>query len=79
MEYHEHESLTIEERTRWRQIITSRSDLRRALSECVVREDFQRISEDQRYNPLFPQHKWDVIIRILAPPQDKPKVLNKYF
>lgn len=40
------------------------------LTEAVVREDFERIRTDVRYESLFEPQSWDVIIRILAPPDD---------
>ncbi|KAK7871929.1 hypothetical protein R5R35_009732 [Gryllus longicercus] len=63
--------LTVEDREKWRQIITTESTLRTLLTEATVREDFERIRHDQRYERLFEPHKWDVIIRVLAPP-DRP-------
>jgi hypothetical protein len=44
--------------------------LRKQLTEAVVREDFERIRSDVRYEKLFDTHTWDVIVRILAPPND---------
>lgn len=63
--------LTLEDRAKWRQIITTESTLRTLLTEATVREDYERIRKDQRYEKLFEPKKWDVIIRILSPP-DKP-------
>lgn len=40
------------------------------LVEASVREDFERIRQDSRYEKLFDSHSWDVIIRILSPPED---------
>jgi hypothetical protein len=40
------------------------------LREAVVREDFERIRTDIRYERLFQPQSWDVIIRILAPPDE---------
>lgn len=40
------------------------------LKEAVVREDFERIRSDVRYERIFEPQTWDVIIRILAPPED---------
>lgn len=68
--------LTRDERLRWREVITHESTLRRSLARSSTREDFTRVAHDQRYAPLYTPHKWDVIIRILAPPHDKPK--NRY-
>lgn len=59
---------TQEERTKWREIITTESTLRTLLTEAVVREDFELIRKDVRYTNLFAPAKWDVIIRILSPP-----------
>ncbi|XP_063236042.1 uncharacterized protein LOC134538550 [Bacillus rossius redtenbacheri] len=62
-------TLTVEDREKWRQIITTESTLRTLLTEATVREDFERIRSDQRYEQLFEPRKWDVIIRVLAPPE----------
>lgn len=43
---------------------------RSKLKEAVVREDFERIRSDQRYERIFEAQTWDVLIRILAPPDD---------
>lgn len=40
------------------------------LTEAVVREDFERIRSDVRYEQLFEPQAWEVLIRILAPPDD---------
>lgn len=64
--------LTMADKMKWRQIITTESTLRTLLTEAVVREDFERIRCDQRYEKLFEPPKWDVIIRILTP-IDRPK------
>lgn len=45
------------------------STLRTLLTEATIREDYERIRTDQRYEQLFEPKKWDVIIRILAPPE----------
>lgn len=63
------QSLTLEDRKKWREIITTESTLRTLLTEATVREDYERIRKDQRYEKLFEPPKWDVIIRILAPPE----------
>ncbi|CAH1176166.1 unnamed protein product [Phaedon cochleariae] len=69
--------LTTSDKMKWRQIITTESSLRTLLTECVVREDYERvIHSDSRYATLFEPPKWDVIIRILSPP-DKPKSRKK--
>lgn len=62
--------LSYEDRLKWKEIITTESTLRKMLTEAVVREDFERISTDVRYTQLFEPQSWDVIIRILAPPED---------
>jgi len=67
------QSLTIDDRKKWQEIITQESTLRTMLTEATVREDFERIRKDQRYEKLFEPQKWDVIIRVLAPPPDKPQ------
>lgn len=61
--------LTMEDREKWRQIISTESTLRTMLTRATVREDYERIRHDQRYEKLFEPRKWDVIIRILSPPQ----------
>lgn len=66
--------LTREERLRWREVITHESTLRRELARSSTREEFSRVAHDHRFAPLYAPHKWEVIIRILAPPPDKPKV-----
>lgn len=60
--------LTKEDREKWRQIICTESTLRTMLTHAIVREDYERIRHDQRYEKLFEPKKWDVIIRILSPP-----------
>ncbi|CAB3371738.1 Hypothetical predicted protein [Cloeon dipterum] len=62
--------LTDADREKWRQIITTESTLRTLLTEATVREDYERIRHDQRYERLFEPQKWDVIIRVLAPPEE---------
>ncbi|XP_026763928.2 uncharacterized protein LOC113522448 isoform X2 [Galleria mellonella] len=68
--------LTRAERLRWRELIAHESTLRRELARAAARDDYARLARDHRFAPLYPPHKWDVIIRILAPPPDKPK--NRY-
>lgn len=68
LEPHYGSELTEEERTRWREIITTESTLRTLLTEAVVKEDYELIRKDARYTNLFAPAKWDVIIRILSPP-----------
>ncbi|KAI5634988.1 hypothetical protein NE865_12312 [Phthorimaea operculella] len=68
--------LTREERLRWRELITHESTLRRELARSSTREEFFKVAHDHRFAPLYAPHKWEVIIRILAPPPDKPK--NRY-
>ncbi|CAG7834178.1 unnamed protein product [Allacma fusca] len=60
--------LTEDDREKWRQIITTESTLRTLLTQATVREDYERIRRDTRYEKLFEPEKWDVIIRVLAPP-----------
>lgn len=66
--------LSYEDRVKWKEIITTESTLRKMLTTAVVREDFERISHDVRYERLFEPQSWDVIIRILAPPDDDVKL-----
>lgn len=65
------EFLSIEDREKWRQIITTESTLRTMLTTATVREDYEMIRRDQRYEKLFEPTKWDVIIRILSPPHGR--------
>jgi hypothetical protein len=60
--------LTEYDRDKWRQIITRESILRSLLTQATVREDYERIRRDTRYEKLFEPEKWDVIIRVLASP-----------
>ncbi|KAK4015134.1 hypothetical protein OUZ56_030123 [Daphnia magna] len=60
--------LTIEDRQKWQQIITTESTLRTMLTEAVVHEDFERIRRDTRFQRVFEPKKWDVIIRVLSAP-----------
>lgn len=71
------EVLTMSDKIKWRQIITTESTLRTMLTEAVVREDFERIRHDQRYEHIFEPPKWDIIIRIIAP-LDKPKNSSRF-
>lgn len=69
---HHHTPLTqyisYDDKAKWKEIITTESSLRTMLTEAVVREDFERIRQDTRYERIFEPQTWDVIIRILAPP-----------
>lgn len=70
---HEHilqRQISYDDKVKWRDIITTESTLRTMLTEAVVREDFERIRSDTRYETIFQPQTWDVIIRILAPPDD---------
>nr|XP_023029072.1 uncharacterized protein LOC111517221 [Leptinotarsa decemlineata] len=69
--------LTTSDKMKWRQIITTESTLRTLLTECVVREDYERVRSDSRYVNLFEPPKWDVIIKILSPPDKPPKNRKK--
>lgn len=68
--------LSYEDRLKWKEIITTESTLRKMLTSAIVREDFERISHDVRYERLFEPQSWDVIIRILAPPEDDGKLMQ---
>lgn len=70
--------LTEEERTKWREIITTESTLKTLLTEAIVKEDFELIRKDSRYVNLFPPAKWDVIIRIISPPQNGSTSSSSY-
>ncbi|XP_050443659.1 uncharacterized protein LOC126847462 isoform X2 [Adelges cooleyi] len=67
--YRVEQTLTLEDKRKWRQIITTESTLRTLITEATVREDYERIRSDPRYERIFEPEKWDVIIRVLAPPQ----------
>lgn len=74
------ETISYDDKIKWRDIITTESTLRTMLTEAVVREDFERIRSDTRYETLFEPQTWDVLIRILAPPDDvelRPKRKGK--
>lgn len=62
--------ISYDDKLKWRDIITTQSTLRTMLTEATVREDYERIRSDTRYETLFEPQTWDVIIRILAPPDD---------
>lgn len=62
--------ISYDDKVRWRDIITTESTLRTMLTEATIREDFERIRSDTRYETLFQPQTWDVLIRILAPPDD---------
>lgn len=62
--------LSYEDKAKWKEIITTESSLRTMLTEAVVREDFERIRNDVRYERIFEPQAWDVLIRILALPED---------
>uniref|UniRef100_A0A7G3AF79 Papillote n=1 Tax=Lutzomyia longipalpis TaxID=7200 RepID=A0A7G3AF79_LUTLO len=68
--------LSYEDKTKWKEIITTESTLRTMLTEAVVKEDFERIRSDARYESLFEPQSWDVIIRILAPPEEDVELRN---
>ncbi|KAL1138715.1 hypothetical protein AAG570_008777 [Ranatra chinensis] len=52
-------TLTVDDRKKWRDIITTESTLRTMLTEATVREDYERIRRDERYESLFEPEKWD--------------------
>lgn len=62
--------ISYDDKVKWKDIITTESTLRTMLTEAIVREDYERIRTDTRYETLFEPTTWDVIIRILAPPDD---------
>ncbi|CAG5035281.1 unnamed protein product [Parnassius apollo] len=70
--------LTREERLRWREVLAREGTLRRELAHCASRDDFARLALDRRFAPLYPPHKWEVIVRILAPPADRHNLPNRY-
>uniref|UniRef100_A0A1B6H0M5 ZP domain-containing protein n=1 Tax=Cuerna arida TaxID=1464854 RepID=A0A1B6H0M5_9HEMI len=74
--YRVEQTLTLDDRRKWREIITTESTLRTLLTEATIKEDYERIRKDQRYEKLFEPQKWDVIIRVLAPPE-KPQFDQK--
>ncbi|XP_050293740.1 uncharacterized protein LOC126734248 [Anthonomus grandis grandis] len=69
--------LTMTDRMKWRQIITTESTLRTLLTEATVRDDYERISRDSRFEHIYEPPKWDVIIRILSPEDIGPD--QKYY
>lgn len=69
--------LTFSDMIKWRQIITTHSNLRTLLSEAVDREDFERIRNDKRFEKIFEPIKWDIILRILTP-LDKTKAQGRF-
>lgn len=69
--YRVEQTLTLEDKRKWRQIITTESTLRQLITEATVREDFERIRSDPKYEQIFEPEKWDVIIRVIAPPQQQ--------
>uniref|UniRef100_A0A1B0DCF3 Uncharacterized protein n=1 Tax=Phlebotomus papatasi TaxID=29031 RepID=A0A1B0DCF3_PHLPP len=52
--------LSYEDKTKWKEIITTESTLRTMLKEAVVKEDFERIRSDSRYEKLFEPQSWDM-------------------
>jgi len=68
--------LSEEDKDKWYQILHTESTLRTMLSQATVREDYERIRYDQRYERLFSPDKWDVIIRILTPPSAPRRELS---
>lgn len=62
--------LSYDDKAKWKEIITTESTLRTMLTEAVVREDFERIRTDARYEKLFEPQSWEIIMRILAPADD---------
>ncbi|EDS40068.1 papillote protein [Culex quinquefasciatus] len=62
--------LSYDDKAKWKEIITTESTLRTMLTEAVVREDFERIRADARYEKLFEPQSWEIIMRILAPADD---------
>lgn len=63
--------LSLEDKKKWRKIITTESTLRTLLTEATVREDYERIRKDQRYERLFEPEKWEAIVRLLAPSAER--------
>lgn len=66
--YRVERTLTLDDKRKWRRIITTESTLRRLITEATVREDFERIRNDPVHGSAFEPDKWDVIIRVIAPP-----------
>ncbi|XP_058453763.1 uncharacterized protein LOC131431865 isoform X2 [Malaya genurostris] len=62
--------LSYNDKAKWKEIITTESTLRTMLTEAVIREDFERIRADARYEKLFEPQSWEIIMRILTPPDD---------
>ncbi|XP_037073730.1 verprolin-like [Pollicipes pollicipes] len=60
--------LTDDDRETLRQLITREETFRTLLTEARVYQDFERIRQDTRFARVLSPQKWDVIIRVLAPP-----------
>jgi len=60
--------LTDDDRQTLRQLITQEETFRTMLTEARVYQDWERIRNDQRFSRALTEAKWDVIIRVLAPP-----------
>ncbi|XP_043200056.1 verprolin-like [Amphibalanus amphitrite] len=60
--------LTDDDRETLRQLITREETFRTMLTEARVYQDFERIRQDERFARVLSAQKWDVIIRVLAPP-----------
>lgn len=73
--------LSVEEKTKWKDILISDSKLLVELAEAKERSDFEKIRSDSRYNDLFRVESWDIIIRILTLPPlaDDIKSKNREF
>lgn len=62
--------LSYDDKAKWKEIITTESTLRTMLTEAVIRDDFERIRADARYEKLFEPQSWEIIMRILSPVDD---------
>jgi len=71
--------LTVDDKEKWRQIISTESTLRTLLTQATYREDYERIRRDTRYEKLFEPEKWDVIIHVLAPPQQSTDHEDRFY
>lgn len=61
--------LSVEDKTKWKNILMSDSQLLVKLASARERSDFERIRYDEQFTQLFDVQSWDVIIRILTLPK----------
>lgn len=66
--------LSVEDKTKWKDILISDSQLLVELAEARERSDFEKIRYSAQYNELFDIQSWDIIIRILTLPHVRDDV-----